>query len=264
MLRTRFLAAALLVAAACSDDPTGPGQGSALNLDVAMIGADAAAEDVDVMAGMDGQIGSFAISASLLSPPDHPNVNGCQFGLGRFNCPPGSRDGLEVERTVTFRDAGGAAQTAYDALTTASIDVVASIDGDVTRGPWSAEIHRTRTFTVTGLAGTETTRTVNGTGTDDVSRSRHAGNSPTRSYDLVGTSAAVNVVIPVRGEGVPPWPLSGTVTRIFTITPTGDNAGPPVTKTIVITFNGTANVIGTINGEEFTINLAARRAVHRG
>ncbi len=264
MLRTRFLAVALVVAAACSDDPTGPGTGSSVNLDVAMIAADATAEDIDVMAGMDGQIGSFSISASLLSPPDRPSVNGCPFGLGRFNCPAGSRDGLDVERTVTFRDAAGAAQAAYDALTTASIDVVASIDGDVTRGPWSAEIHRTRTFTVSGLAGTETTRTVNGTGTDDVSRSRHAEGGPTRSYDLVGTSAAVNVVIPVRGEGVAPWPLSGTITRNFTITPTGDNAGPPVTKTIVITFNGTANVIGTINGEEFTINLAARRAVRRG
>ncbi len=70
--------------------------------------------------------------------------------------------------------------------------------------------------------------------------------------------------MPVRGEGVAPWPLSGTITRIVTITPTGTDGGAPVTRTIVVTFNGTANVPATVNGETFTLNLAARRAVRRG
>ena len=173
-----------------------------------------------------------------------------------------------MDRTVGFFDALGAAQAAYDASTTARIEIDVLIAGDVTRGRWTATIERTRDLTITGLAGTETTRTVNGNGTEEATGSRHVGegggeNQAIRSYDLVGTSAISNVVIPVRSDGSAPWPLSGTITRTITITPTGTGAGSAVTKTIVITFNGTANVPATLDGEEFTLNLAARRAVRR-
>ncbi len=39
----------------------------------------------------------------------------------------------------------------------------------MTRGNWTATVDRSRDLTITGLAGTETTRTVNGTGTESVS-----------------------------------------------------------------------------------------------
>ena len=269
MTRNRFFILALLASVACSDDPTGPGADSDVAFDVATVAADATAEDVDIMAGMDGEIGFLTGPVALLDAgPIRPGVAGCNFVGGRFVCPRGHHAELSVERIVTFRDAAGATQAAYDALTTASIDIDVTISGDIDRGPWDASIERSRELTITGLAGTETTRTVNGSGTESVSRSRHATgqgeNSTTRSYTLDGTVEIEDVIVPVRGEGVAPWPLSGTVTRVFTVTPTGTGGGTPVTKTIVVTFNGTANVTATVNGtESFTLNLAARRAVRR-
>jgi hypothetical protein len=274
MTRTRLLTLALLATVACSDDPTGPGAGTDLAFDVATVAADATAEDVDIMAGMDGEIGFLTGTASISDGiPNRPGVAGCNFVGGRFMCPRGQHAELSVDREVTFLDAGGTAQAAYDALTTASIEIDVTIMGEIDRGPWDATIERSRELTITGLEGTETTRLVNGSGTESVTGSRHVGNgngnsgqgngNTPRSYTLEGTTEIEDVVVPVRGEGVAPWPLSGTVTRVFTITPTGTNGGDPVTKTIVVTFNGTANVTATLDGEEFTLNLAARRAVRR-
>ena len=264
-----MLAMAVLTVAACSgDDPTGPGTGTTVAFDVATVAADATAEDVDVMAGMDGEIGFLSGAAAISDGgPNRPGVAGCNFADGRFTCPPGRHAELTVERIVTFRDAGGATQSAYDALLTASIDLDVTVSGTIDRGPWDATIERTRELTITGLAGTETTRTVNGSGTESVEGSRHVGNSgnggenngTARSYTLDAIVDIDDVVMPVRGEGVAPWPLSGTITRVFTITPT--NGGEPVTRTVVVTFNGTANVPATVDGESFTLNLAARRAV---
>ena len=276
MTRIRLLALALSFsfAAACSDSVTGPGSGTNVAFDVATVAADATAEDIDIMAGMDGEIGYLAGGGSALVDgiPGRPGVGGCNFAAGRFNCPPNHHQDLTVERSVVFRDALGAAQDAYDDETTASIEIDVSIEGDIKRGPWEATVLRTRELTITGLAGDETTRTINGTGTSAESGSRHTGNgngnngngngNTPRSYDLDTDITFDDIVMPVRGEGIAPWPLSGTVTRVVTVDPV-EPAGDPFTKTIVITFNGTANVVGTIDGEEFTLNLAARRAVRR-
>lgn len=270
MSRTRVMAATLLVfAAACSSSPTESSTpNAAVSLDAATLAADGVAEDVDVMVGMDGGVGYLSTSplaagASLWSPPERrPGFTGCNFASGRFGCPPENRNGLTVNRTVTLLDAQGATQTAYDELTTASIHIVASVQGDITRGPWTATIDRSRDFTITGLAGTETSRTVNGTGTEDISRSRLTQGGETRSYTVEGTSTLVNVVIPVRAPGVDPWPLSGTITRVLTMTRTsGPNAGEPVTRTVVITFDGTATPDATVNGEPFELDLSNRRAI---
>ena len=78
---------------------------------------------------------------------------------------------------------------------------------------------------------------------------------------MTETATHANVIVPVRAEGVAPWPLSGTVTRVFTMTRTD---GETRTRTVIITFNGTATPAATVNGEPFTIDLAARRAARRG
>jgi len=264
MRTTIYAAAALLALAACSDSPTGTVTPLAADItaDVATVSADITAEDVDVMAGMNGLTGNF--SASLvdgMSPPMGPgNVGGCGFGGGRWTCPANSANGLTITRTVQFFDATDAVQQAYDADLTARMEIEAILTGDVTRGPWTATIDRSRDFTFTGLAGTETTRTLNGTSTSEASRSRIAGASGTRSYLMTESATFANVVIPVRAEGVAPWPLSGTVTRIVTVTPDG---GTPVVRTVIITFDGTATPDATVNGEPFELDLAQRRANRR-
>lgn len=273
MSHARVIAASLLfLAAACSNSPTDSSTlNAAASLDAATIAADGTAEDVDIMTGMDGGVGylttsPFASGAALWSPPTgRPGLTGCNFASGRFGCPPENRNGLTVNRTVTLMDALGASQSAYDELTTASIHIVASIQGDITHGPWSATISRSRDFTITGLAGTETSRTVNGSGTESISRSRLTQGGETRSYSATGTFAVVNVVLPVRTPGIDPWPLSGTATRTMVMTRTsGPNAGEAVTRTVVITFNGTSTPVATVNGESFDLDLAQRRANRRG
>lgn len=264
-MTTRFPMAALVLAAlaACSSDSTGPtGLANALNADLATLVADGTAEQVDLMAGMNGSIGfpGFALVMDDEPPRGPGNVQGCGFGGGRFNCPPNRANGLTVEREVAFFDAGGAAQNAYDATTTAKIETDTHVFGEVARGPWSAEIDREHALVFTGLAGTETSRTVNGTGSETIARARVTGDGAERSYELSCTGTLVDVVVPVRAQGVTPWPLSGTATRNCTIS-RGDQA--PVTRTVVVTFNGTATPGATVNGEAFDLNLANRRANRR-
>lgn len=268
MFRSRLLAVGLLVvAAACGSNPTDSSPlTTSLNQDAATLAADATAEDVDVMTGMDGGIGylsssplSSAGASAWLPPTGRPGLTGCNFASGRFGCPPENRNGLTVNRTVTLMDALGATQSAYDDLTTASIHVVASVAGDVSHGPWTATIARSRDFVITGLAGTETTRTVNGTGSESIARSRLTESGENRSYSATGTSSVVDVVLPVRAPGVDPWPLSGTITRTMVMTRTsGPNAGESITRTVVVTFDGSATPSATVNGLAFTLNLSTR------
>lgn len=264
-MRTRtILAAAAVLVAACSSDPTSPdlGGSATVNLDVATAAADAVAEDVDVMAGMTGDVGYIGGGAALFDgPPDGPgNVNGCGFGGGRWSCPPNPANGLTVTRTIAFFDGTGAPQDQYDPLTTATIDIEATIEGDVTRGPWSSSIFRTRHLVFTGLEGENDTRTVNGEGEEEISRSGQPGNSPPRSYLLEGEFTIVDVVIPVPGDGVDPWPLSGTITRTWTVTRNGED---PVTKVVIVIFNGTSTPDATVNGEPFELDLTERMARRR-
>ncbi len=274
MRSTRVLTTGLiLLAAACSSSPTTTSSmpDALITSDIATMTADATTEDVDVMASMDGSIGNLmgaplGSSASLVDPSQgrRPGMTGCSFAGGHFTCPPLLRNGLTVTRTVTFMADGGATQDSYDSLLTASIHVVAAVSGDVTRGPWSATVARNRDLTISGLLGTETTRTVNGTGSESVSRARVTVAGNTRSYDIIGASTVTNVVVPVRAEGVDPWPLSGTITRTYTVTRTDANgSGGTVTRTVVITFNGSSTPTAMVNGEPFTLNLSSRTASHR-
>ncbi|MGH7592774.1 MAG: hypothetical protein ACRELE_02840 [Gemmatimonadales bacterium] len=265
MKRTRLLVAGLVVvAAACSsNDNTTASTDATITSDISAAAADGIAEDVDVMSGMDGSIGNSLGNAvaNLDGPGDfRPGLTGCSFSGGSFHCPGTLRNGLTVTRTVTFLDAGGQTETAFDPLLTASIHLVADVSGTATHGPWTATVSRHRDFTISGLAGTETTRTVNGSGNETVTNSRDTTNP--RAYDLTCLSTVTNVVLPVRstddGNG---WPISGTITRACTITVTaGPNAGKTTTRAVTVTFNGTSNPTADINGTTFTVDLTAHTA----
>jgi hypothetical protein len=264
MKRTRLLAAGLfVVAAACSGgDSTGTTttDDATITTDISSAAADGIAEDVDVMQGMDGTLGRSG-GASLMGPGDwRPGLTGCTFVGGSFACPDTLRNGLNVTRTITLLDAGGQTESAYDPLLTASIHIVADISGDRTHGPWTATVTRHRDLTITGLAATETTRTVNGSGNESVDNSRDT-NHP-RAYNLACSSNITDVVMPVRAsDGGNGWPVSGTITRTCTITVTaGPNAGKVVTRTITITFDGTSDPEANINGTTFTIDLLTHTA----
>ncbi|HEX3926576.1 MAG TPA: hypothetical protein VHW65_01145 [Gemmatimonadales bacterium] len=281
MHRIRFLAASLVViAAACSGNDSGTtpvvtGTDDALiTSDLANVAADGVAEDVDVMTGMDGSVGN--ISASMAAPAGafaslgrsnnfRPGLTGCTFANGSFTCPAVTRNGLTATRTITFFDATGATQSAYDSLLTASIHLVADLSGSVTRGNWTADVSRHRDLTFTGLAGDETTRTVDGTGSETNSDSRVTRRDSTRTYTVTGASVITGVVLPVKSNGGNGFPTAGTITRTYTITVTsGPDSGRTVTRTVTITFDGTSNAVASINGSQFTIDCVAHTATPRG
>lgn len=230
------------LAACSSDTPTEADIASPLlNADVAMVATEALGQDVEVMRG-----------------PGGAHAFGMAAERSRFECNSAERGGLTATRTCIYKDAAGNTQSAFDSLTTASVNVNADVSGTVTRGPMTMTIDRTSDFTVSGLAGKETSATWNGGGSGSVSRVRTAEDGTSREYNMTYTVQRANVVIPVpRTENS--WPISGTVTKSFTITIVGGpRDGSTVKRDVVITFNGTSKPTATLNGETWELDLANR------
>ena len=227
-----LVALSVVALAACSDTAGPDGTDSLeslLTLDVAMVSADALIEDVAEL--------QLAFWGGLGGPAAAP---------------------LDRVRTVTYFDADGVQQEAYDEVTTASVHIVSEISGEMGRENWSGTISRTRDMTITGLVGDETTRMANGTGNGTVSRSRHSDQDGDRTYDMTGASVITDVV-----RGLPrednPYPLSGTITRDVTVViVNGPNGDETRTRHVVITFNGTQFATMTVDDESFEVDLSTR------
>ena len=235
MKLTRIGSLALLttIALAACNDASGPSaEDLALNEAVAVVAADAAIEDVKQM--------FFAL-------PAEPAL-GASYDAA---APP-----RNFSRTVTFYDVGGTVMDAYNAETTASINIVIEMSGEVARDGWTATVARSRDLTVSGLEGAETSRTWNGTGSGTVSGSRHIDQHGDRSYEM-SSSVAIDAVVRGLPREANPWPLSGTITRNITVTITTADGVVTRERTAVLTFNGTQFAILLVNGEEYEVDLGA-------
>ncbi len=231
------------LAACSSDTSTAPAATpSVTDADAAVVAGDATAQDVELMHGPSVGAYRMGLFASAL-----------HFGCNR-EYPPG----LTVDVTCTYKDADGNVQTDYDALTTASINMVATLQGDFNRGHFSGTLDRMVDLTVSGLEGTETTRTWNGSGHSNKTRVYTTSDGETRSYDVESTSTITDVVVPVPRTDTS-WPLSGTIHRVITLTKAD---GSTVTRDVTITFNGTQSVTIEVNGESFDFDLSARGRPH--
>lgn len=250
-----ILAAAALAAIPACDDATGPGdtEEPLVLADLAAVAADAVVEDVSLM----GQPFAFgAGTAPWTAGPGGPG--GGHPGPGE----PGGHHGIGGDRSgtrvLTFFDAAGNEQDAYDPLTTASIHTVVEMAGQIERPRWSGTMERTRDLTITGLEGEETTRTFNGFGEEAMSRVRSVGDGTARTYEMTGSFTKTDVVVPVPGSG-DRWPLSGTVHRVMSVTVTGGPNGDFTREMeVTITFDGDETANAVINGEPFEIDLSAR------
>lgn len=249
MMALSLALVATLGVGACGDESTGPELlDQALSLNAALVAADATLEDITLartpFAFVHGGLGLGP--GGGLGPAGRP---GGGFGIG---------GALSGTRSVTFFDAAGNVQTVYDSLTTASMHVVVDIAGDVDRGLWSSTVKRTRDMTVSGLAGVEITRTVNGSGSEDIERSRTLDDGTETSYDMEGTFTQESVVVPVPGSDEK-YPLSGTITRSMKVSVVnGPNGDETRDVTVVITFDGDATATAVVNGETYEIDLDAR------
>jgi len=220
-----LLGVSLIVLAACSDTAGPESQIEYLaTFDMAVVSADAIIADV----GEQGQVSPRTDDAGI----------------------------------VTYYDGLGDVQEMFDELTTASIHIVREGGYEGGRENWSGAVTRSRATTITGLEGDETTRTVNGTGSSTVSRSRHSDENGYRSYDMTNTTIISDVV-----HGVPRemnlYPLSGTIIRDMTAVVVNGAAGDETrTRHVIITFNGTQFPAMTVNGEIFEVDLATREGNH--
>jgi len=253
-------ATALLAALGACQDTTGPtAVDDALLPELAAVAADAVVEGVSLMSQPFG-FGPAGLPQAGPGTPGSgaPGQPGGHHGIGA---------GLSGTRAVAFFDGAEIEQEAYDPLTTASIQVLMEIEGEVERPGWSASVARTREMTVTGLEGEEATRTFNGSGDETVSRVRTGGDGSVGTFDLVGSFTKTDVVVPVPGSESP-WPLSGSIHRTMSVTVTGGPNGDfSRTVDVTITFDGDATAAAVIDGEAFEIDLSARRGgdpIHRG
>ena len=252
-----------VVLGACSKVVTGPdSETPMLTADLAVVAADAAGEDVDIM--------REPVFFTVLAPTSAPgngdfNPADCTYDPSsqRVVCPPFTRDnGLVVNRSYMFFDAVNGVQQAYDALLTAKANVQTRVQGEKAEDRWSATIDRFRDLTGTGLLGDEAQRTWNGTGTSSATRSRHTEDGD-RSYDISCTLTVTNVVVPVEHD-TDRFPLSGSITRACAITFTGGpRNGQTVQRTVVVTFNGSQTATLTIGDKTLDIDLKSRHRVAR-
>lgn len=248
-LRSIYALSALSLAAtlsACGDSTDLEALDDPLLLDAAMVAADATVEEVRLWSGPLG----FGDAATTSPAGVH---GGSEPGR------PGGHHGFDSElsgtRSVTFYDEADEEQTSYDPLTTASIHLVHEVEGTIERGTFRAEIARAREMTVSGLAGEETVRTWNGSGSSELLRSGVLTDGTERSHTAVGSVTFEDVVVPVPGSD-PRYPLSGTITRTMTMTRTYAGGSETRTVEIVITFDGSEIATATVNGETMEIDLS--------
>jgi hypothetical protein len=248
-----MLAAAAAALFTACDFGASPGGIDRLNFDAAVVAADGASEDLQMMHGPGLGL------PGIVFPPLDGNRPDCPTEGRRFHCPPIEREGLTFTRTITYFDANGESQEEYDEASTALIHYEISVQGDLSRQMWSATINRHRDLTVTELLDDDGLVKWNGTASGNVQRSRHMDGGAARSYSMVTSAEISDVVIPYprTEEG---WPVSGTIVRTISVSRISD--GQVVdSKDVVatITFNGTQFVPVTVGDETFTIDLAQRR-----
>ena len=241
---TLALAAGLAVAA-CEDSTGLDSLDDGLLLDMAIAAADATLEDV----------GTWAMPFAFYEP-GRVDAAG---GPGRLGDRHGIGEALSGTRTQTFYDAVGVEQESYDEESTASIHFESEVSGDVARDDWTATIYRLRDMTISGMAGEETHRTWNGTGEEDITRSRNVEEDGTvRTAEMSGTFTYSDVVVPVPGSETR-YPISGTITRsVNGSVVNGPNGDETRVANITITFDGDETAIIVVNGEEREIDLTTR------
>lgn len=245
-----------------------------LTNDIAQVAADGAGDDVESMRGLNIDLRT---GFGFFPAPSAAPGRDCPFNAatGYHVCPElNLGNGLKINRSYGFFDASGGAMESYDDNQTASIHILKSSQGDIERSAddgtrWTASVDHARDKTVSGLQGDEQTRTWNGTGTSEISRARFPSGAEAadRSYEVSSNVTVTDVVIPhFNNDAKDPWPLSGTITKVITgsvtVTRDGETQTREISRTVVITFDGTQFASMTVNGETFEVDLAARRA-HR-
>ena len=277
MKRSLLLGAPMLVlmVAACSSDSTGPISITAADINQAAVisASDATAEDVSILSASDMTMSGGAVQnvvggglmLSRIPSGAAPSYawtfgSGCTYSAftSRFSCPPMTDGGLTLNRDYGFFDANQAAQSAYSASTTASANFHVNVAGVHVAAAGADTVNRDRSLTVSGLAGAETSRTWNGTGTRSDGGFRQETDVK-RNYHTTDAVTVTNVVVNLPRSSNP-WPMSGSITRQISgtasISRSGVSKSFEVTRTVTITFNGTQYATVTVGSDTYTLDLS--------
>jgi hypothetical protein len=171
---------------------------------------------------------------------------------GRVDCEAITFRGLTITRSAAYTTASGAAQSAFDSLTTNTVNTRVAIAGTFTRRDSSTStLAGSSDRTVSGLAAGSTQRTVNGTsgGRETTTGTNRDGAQFTAVRDVADT--VKGIVIPVQDTGRA-YPTAGRVIRTMKVTLTiAGGSAQTSTRREVVTYDGstTAKVEITQDGE---------------
>jgi hypothetical protein len=190
--------------------------------------------------------------------PDLDNAN-CAYGAatGRVTCDPVTNRGLTIVRSSAYTDASGASQSAFDSVTTNTIDTRVQVTGTITRRDSSTTtINNASDRTVSGLAKGSTKHTVNGTASgNELSNGRDS--SGTFTAQRTAADTVRGIVVPVSDTGHT-YPTAGAIIRVMavTVTHTGGSVQAS-TRREVVTYDGssTAQMVITQDGTTKTCTL---------
>jgi len=265
----QLAAAVALVASlsACGGDSTAPSSAESTDAqiaaDIATASGEAVAADVaDLAAGesLTGSSGSVASPDGLsLAVGSNPNACPHDPATNRHVCARSTAGNVSVTRSYQFLDADGNVMASYDPQLTASIDFLFQIDGTRTGKNHTASFHRERHSVVSGLAGSETERTWNGTG-GAADTSAHTAPRGTRQYAMSATETTTNLVMKLpRAEN--PYPASGTIVRDVQATVVRDGANAvtkQLSRRVEVTFDGTKTARLTVGTLACSLDLDTR------
>ena len=182
----------------------------------------------------------------------------CTFNsaTGRVECPPVTDRGLTITKSIAFTDAAGKAQTAFDSVTTNTINSKVSVAGTIVRHDSATSvISNASDRTVGGLAKGSTTHTVNGTaaGREVTTGKDGSGATFTATRTAADTTRAVS--IPVTDSKT--YPTAGTVIREMHVSVVRSSGTTTSNRREVITYDGsaTAKMVITQDGTTKTCTL---------
>ncbi|HEX2780114.1 MAG TPA: hypothetical protein VHM30_11475 [Gemmatimonadaceae bacterium] len=256
---TRVGSAALVALVAACADSTSPNSrvtDAMMTRDAASDAGEAASLDVAQMATGEADAGLPSLVAAQSSSTT------CTYSAatGRFACPTiTTAEGLTLNRSYAYYG-GGAAQSAYSATTTDSINFQWTLKGTLQGAGRTAWLDHNRSLTVSGLAGAETQRSWSGSGVRTDS-SVATADGRTRRSKLIATST-VNQVVFKLPRSTYPYPQSGSITHDVTVTSAFEGAAGSTTRTgtrhVVVTFNGTRTASVVIGSTSCTLDLPTR------
>ena len=240
--------AGLTLGSACGHESVGP----LFVVDDSLLAA------VSVDPALTSEAGQASLPGLLAAPATTftgslSTVNSCVYdaSIGRIVCAPVVRNGLTYSRSIAYYDSKGIAQPARNA-DTREMNTKITVKGTTTTKKGPLTVDRASSLTLSQLAKGSLVHTMNGTetGTSVGTFVTSKGTvTSTEQFDAI----SADVVVPATGKVH--WPLSGTTTRVSTITVTiGGGATRSSTMSETVTYTGTNIVTVTMSHDGKTRN----------